>query len=180
MDKAIVDGLNAWREKEQKLSEYFSPAAMKSKEALGLKLEHYRELGRDNAGGKSLLRGVLQAEIRTMEKQLRPNWLARQAERLTYNVAQVFKAFAAWLRPTPVEEKASLFKAPEARKEVVVEGTLKTQAKEKTRELPSLNVKNILKVAGRQEDKRLLLKNEPKQALLPKKTQRKGKGLGLK
>jgi len=179
-DKAILDGLKAWQEREQSLSGYFSPSAMKSREALTLKLDHYRELNAANAGGKSLLRGVLQAEIRNIEKQLRPNWLLRQAERLSYNVGQGMKAFAEWVRPKAVEERASMFKAPEARKEVVVEGALKTQQRERSKELPTLKVGQVLRVAAKQEDKRLLLKKEHKNNLLPKKTQQKSKSLSVR
>jgi hypothetical protein len=179
-DKAILDGLQAWREREQNLAGYFSPAAMKSREALTLKLDHYRELNAANAGGKSLLRGVLQAEIKNIERQLRPNWLLRQSERLSYNIGQGFKAFAEWVRPKVVEEKASLFKAPEARKEVTVEGALKTQARERSKELPTLKVDQVLRVAAKQEDKRLLMKKSRKNDLLPKKTQQKSKSLSVR
>lgn len=162
-DKAILDGLQAWKDKEQNMAAYFSPAAMKSREALTLKLDHYRELNASNAGDKSLLRGVLQAEIRNIEKQLRPNWLARQIERAAYNLSQGFKAFAEWAKPRVVEEKPSLFKAP------VV-----------TKELPQLKVEQVLRVAAKQEDKRQLLKKAQKNSLLPKRNQQKPKGLSVR
>lgn len=179
-DKAIMEGLQAWKEREQNLAGYFSPAAMKSRQALSLKLGHYRELSAVNAGGKSLLRGVLQAEIRTIEKQLRPNWLMRQMERVGYNIGQGAKAFAAWLKPKVVEEKVALFRAPEVTKKVSLEAGLKARARERTKELPTLKVDQVLKVAAKQEGKRQLLKKERRNELLPKKSKQKSGSLSVR
>ncbi len=165
-DAAIMRGLQEWRGKEQKLGDYFSPAAMKNRVAVKLKLDSYRDLNVRHSGGKSLLLGVLRAEIRNMEKQLHPNWLVRQVERLSFNAGRVVTALRDWMNPQEVIEKPAMFRTAEIRKDL-------------TQELPQLNVRDVLRVADQQKEKRLLLKTERKNNLLPKKNQQKSRSLNL-
>ncbi len=168
-DAAIVRGLQEWKEREQKLRDYFTPSAMKSLEFMKLKLDHLRGLNRQQSGGeRSLLLGVLRAEIKIMEKHLHPNWFARQAERVSMVAGRVLKAFASWAKPTLVDtEKSVLFKAP---------AVVREQAKKV--EQP-LRIDNVLRVVSKQEKKGLLLKKERKNDLLPKRKQHKSKSLSL-
>ena len=173
---AILKGLQEWREKEQKLGDYFSPAAMKSREALKLKLDSYRALNVQHSGGKSLLLGVLQAEIRHMEKQLHPNWLVRQMERVSYMAGRAVTALREWMKPQVIIEKPAMLKVVQVAKDQT-QVAAKEQAVVKG--LPQLNVKDVLSIADRQKEKRLLLKKEQKNNLLPKKNKQKSRSLSV-